>query len=645
MDLPDGQLEWLESGRFGSFALGCVDRRLRRKYHALLTVREPGRGDAWNVLADVHEHVTYDGSTALLCDVLSGTGSDATLIGFTTLPTATHRYRIGSGPSAPRVTRAVRLEGDQVTLAYRIEGVEGPLQLALEPLLRCRALHALTFENPFLDGSVVALADGSFRMHPYAGMPAVAFRIDAALAGAGPRSPRPVRFEQGGTWLADVHYPWEAERGYDAREHLFTPGRFVLDLPGDAHVTLSLALDEARPTAAAVEPPHTNGVSTRLSFDDKLARAARAYFMQTRAGDTTIVAGYPWFGPWGRDALIALPGLYLATDFEQAAAVLEALLAARVEGLIPNIPALGDCPANTSSVDASLLFARAVQWLGGHAGADRVARFMPGVCELLEAIADARDPRMRFDHGVGVWTVRGPWALTWMDAMVEGQPVTPRAGHAVEIDALAYNAARFATDWASAHRGTFARAFRTRLRGAEADFVRRYWDDTRGYLADGHDGERPDVALRPNQLFALGLPERPVTGQMARASLGAVSRTLVVPAGLRTLDSGDPHYAGLYAGDQRERDRSYHQGTVWPWLVGIYADAVLAVHGRAGLEAHLAPLLTFFSQHLDTQGCIGHVSEIFTAEPPHLPAGTPAQAWSVAEIFRALRMLQSGHGG
>ena len=647
MDLPDGQLEWLESGRFGSFALGCVDRRLRRKYHALLTVREPGRGDAWNVLADVHEHVTHSDTTTLLCDVVSGARSDATLVGFSTLPTTLHRYRLGSGADAPHVTRTVRLEGDQVTLQYRLEGARGPVRLALEPLLRCRALHALTFENPFLDGSCVALGDDVFRMHPYAGMPAVAFRIETERAGERLGSLEPVRFEQDGTWLTDVHYPWEAERGYDADEHLFCPGRFVVALPGDARVTLSVALEEARPVAppASVTPAGTNGARMRLSFGDKLARAARAYFMQTRAGDTTIVAGYPWFGPWGRDALIALPGLYLASDFERAAAVLEALLAARVDGLIPNIPALGDFPANMSSVDASLLFARAVQWLGAHAGADRVERFMPGVCELLEAIADARDPRMRFDHGVGVWTVRGPWALTWMDAMVDGQPVTPRAGYAIEIDALAYNAARFATDWASAHRGTFARAFRTRLRGAEADFVRRYWDDTRGYLADGHDGERPDIALRPNQLFALGLPERAITGQMARASLEAVSRTLVVPSGLRTLDPGHPRYAGMYAGDQRDRDRSYHQGTAWPWLIGIYADAVLAVQGRAALEARLAPLLTFFAQHLDAQGCIGHVSEIFTAEPPHTPAGTPAQAWSVAEIFRALCMLQSGHAG
>jgi predicted glycogen debranching enzyme len=262
------------------------------------------------------------------------------------------------------------------------------------------------------------------------------------------------------------------------------------------------------------------------------------------------------------------------------------------------------------------------------------------VCELLEAIAASRDPRMHLDQGLGVWTERGPWALTWMDAMIDGQPVTPRAGYAVEIDALAYNAACFASTWAEARRPAFARAFRSRLRTAEVDFVARYWDDTRGYLADSHDGRAPDSSLRPNQLFALGLPYRPVALPMAKSALQAIRRELLVPSGLRTLSPRDPRYRDMYEGDQRTRDAAYHQGTVWPWLLGIYADAVKLTHGRGALETELAPVFSFFVRHLEDEGCLGQVAEVFSGSSPHAWNGTPAQAWSVAELYRALRMLQ-----
>jgi predicted glycogen debranching enzyme len=669
MDSPAGQLEWLETATSGSFALGCVDRRLRRKYHSLLTVREPGRGDAWSALAELREVVLRGPERALLCDPRSGHGEFAELAAFDAFPCATHRYRaLGLD-----VTRSVRLfssrdgASDQVALHYAIAGVSDanadsheatPVTLELEPLLRCRGVHDLTFENAQLDGSLTRV-DGFLRMCPYEGLPALQLRIEGVSEFE--FVPRP-------HWLTDVYYPWEAERGYPAGEHLFSPGRFVIALERDTELTFVLAVEArdaayersgahvAAPTQASLAPDlrsHTQAsvsavrsdaqppASTpRLGFAQKLERAAAQFFMQTRAGGTTVVAGFPWFGPWGRDTLIALPGLYLATgDLERAMAVLESMADARINGLVPNIPALGEQPANTCSIDASLLFVRAVQWFAEQVGTAPVERFMPIVCELLEAIADASDPRMHFDHGVGVWMERGPWALTWMDALVDGSPVTPRAGYAIEIDALAYNAAQFATAWSEAHRGLFARAFRTRLRRANSDFIERYWDDTRGYLADGHDGRRPDPSLRPNQLFAIGLPQRAIPDHMGRASLEVVSRELLVPAGLRTLATRDPHYRGTYGGGVVPRDLAYHQGTVWPWLVGIYAESLLRLHGRGALETRLSDTFSFMARHLADEGCVGQLSEVFSGDSPHAPNGTPAQAWSVSEIYRALRML------
>jgi predicted glycogen debranching enzyme len=628
MALPDGQLEWLETNALGSFSLCSVDRKLRRKYHALLTVRDPGHGDAWNVLADVRERIELAERSALLVDPLTGHGDDSELLGFRAYPHAAHSYRA----LGVEIEREVRLGvHDQVELRYTFRNVREKLRLSLSPLLRCRPLHELTHENPFLDGACVKLGD-EVRMLPYAGMPALAFRVFGAT----------FSLEEQGSWLA-AFYDWEGARGYPARESLFAPGCFLIELDADASLTFVVGLHRVEaPDATAGGPDNPN-------FAGKLTTAAEQYYMRSAAPAAAaasqtavqaVVAGFPWFGAWSRDALIALPGMYLASgDFERAEAVLEGLAAARVGGLIPNIPALGGTPVNTSSVDASLLFARTVQWFAQHVGEAHVARFMPVVCESLESLADAEDPRMRFDRGVGVFTEPGAYALTWMDALIDGVPVTPRSGYAVDIDALAYNAVHFACDWADAHRRSFARAFRARLRTAEADFVVRYWDDARGYLADAHDGRRADSSLRPNQLWALGLPFRPVDGAIARAALEAVRRALLVPAGLRTLAPHDPAYRGLYRGSQAERDGAYHQGSAWPWLVGIYADAVLRQLGRGALEEQLGPLLSRMVRHLDFEGCIGHISEVFDGDAPHAPGGAPAQAWSVAEVYRAFRLL------
>lgn len=616
--------EWLETNRNGSFALGCVDRRLRRKYHALLTLREPGRGDPWNVIADVRETLRIDDQIWMLADPLGGSEHSAELVGFEHVPHVTHRYR-ADGVSIERRARLAS-QHDQVELRYRFSGVSEPIKLRIEPLLRARPLHELTFENAVLNGAMTR-DDGGFVMEPYPGMP----RICMAVLGAS------ATLHVRGSWHRSVRYDWEAERGYDHREDLFSPGYFEIDLTHDAELTFVVGKKRTR------APERDDHDTTPSNFGASLERAARQYVMKSAANHSFVIAGYPWFGPWGRDTLIALPGLHLAiADLGLTRAILQDMLNARVNGLIPNIPAISGFPANTSSVDATLLFVRAVQWLAEHEGKEAVARFMPEVCSLLDALAEARDPRMRLDDGVGVWTEPGRYAMTWMDAMVDGYPVTPRHGYAVDIDALAYNAAHFALEWAEKHDPKAAKSLSARLKGAEQRFQSRYWDEARGYLADTHDGTRPDGALRPNQLWALGLPYSPLTDSQRKSSLEHVTRALLTPAGLRTLAPGHHGYQAHYEGPQAVRDRAYHQGTVWPWLLGIYADAVIKTDGRAALESALGPCLSFMAKHVQHEACLGQISEVFDAEPPHTPRGAPAQAWSVTEVYRVWRLLHSG---
>lgn len=615
--------EWLETNRHASFALGCVDRRLRRKYHALLTLREPGRGDPWNVIADVRETVQANDQTWMLADPLGRTEQEAELVDFQHVAHVTHRYRAGTISIERRTRLASR--HDQVELRYRFSGVTEPTKFRIEPLLRARPLHELTFENAVLNGALTR-DNGGFVMDPYPGMPRICMTMLGADATVYVR----------GSWHRRVSYAWEAERGYDHLEDLFSPGTFEIELNRDAEVTFVVGRKRTH------APEHDEHETVPANFGAALGRATRQFVMKSSGGHSFIIAGYPWFGPWGRDTLIALPGMHLALgDVELTRAMLVDMLHARVNGLIPNIPAISGFAANTSSVDATLLFVRTVQWLAQHEGPDCVASFMPEVCSLLDALAEARDPRMRLDDGMGVWTEPGPYAMTWMDAMVDGAPVTPRHGYAVDIDALAYNAAHFALEWAVAHRGAAVAGLKARLKNAEARFQSRYWDDKRGYLADAHNGHHADGSLRPNQLWAIGLPHSPLSDAQRASALEHVTRKLLVPAGLRTLAPGHHGYRGRYAGSQTERDRAYHQGTVWPWLLGIYADAVIKTHGREALEGALGPCLSFMAQHLTGAGCIGQISEVFDGDAPHAPAGAPAQAWSVTEVYRVWRLLHS----
>lgn len=673
VELP-GEREWLLTNDGGSFALGCADRLLRRKYHGLLTVREPGRGDPWSVLAEVAETVVGRGAAGdavhqlmpfvfgvedLTRDNFPNRPPDAAapVSGFELGGPPTHTHVLPAAFAGAVITRRVELvaDRDEVHVHYRFEGVSTPFRLELRPLLRCRGFHELTVANPFLNGTV--RKDGeTWVMRPYLGMPELRFVATGEAS-----------FAASGSWYENVAYAWENERGYDSAEDLYVPGVFEIQVDGDGAASFALGLHaELRLDGASVpekRPPsifpqrlqraaeallgrikENIGIQPSNGFGPRLVAAARQFVVQLESGHRGIIAGYPWFGEWGRDTLIALPGTVLATgDTELAVHVLESLADRRVNGLIPNLPASGDVPANSNSVDASLLFVRAVQWLveeGGLGKGEEYRRLMPVVCEILDALDNGADARVSIDHALGIDVVPGDYALTWMDAMVDGHPVTGRHHGAVDLDALLFNAVTYALAWDDVD-PLFVQRWRPRLEVAHDVFMERYWLSEQGFLADGwssHAGPNPE--LRPNQLWALALPHSPVPHERALEIIEKVRAELLTPAGLRTLANYDAGYIGRYEGNQPTRDRAYHQGTVWPWPLGIYAEAV---HRRLGAEhvaSHLADAFAFLGKHLD-EGCIGQIAEVFHGDAPHVAGGTPAQAWSVTEVYRAWKL--SGH--
>ncbi|UCH30326.1 MAG: glycogen debranching enzyme family protein, partial [Myxococcales bacterium] len=565
---PDA--EWLTTNRGGSFAMGTIDRCPRRKYHSLLTVREPGVGEPVNMVAELEEwfDVGEDQEVALHSynwgDAVDPMGVDH-LARFEPLPRWTYAF------SGLTVTRELWLEddADAVWVRYAIEGVTRPVSLRLRPLIRCRPIHKLTFANPFMNGEIDVELGESLRvvMHPYKDVPALIASLHGVTGG----------FHADGHWYEGVHYEWERARGYDDAEDLFTPGEFRVRLEEDGAFCIRLGTEPA----ASHEPQVLSSVlAPHRSFVQELDDAAEAYLVELDGDRTGVIAGYPWFGEWSRDTLIALPGLCLARNEVGKALDILASLASRLEnGLVPNIPKSGDVPSNAEAIDASLLFIRATALTAKRTRSRRISALQDACLDLIDRIGDGADPRVHVDPQGFLFVDHGPWALTWMDALVDGRAVTPRQGYAVDLNALWLSGLQVALRWAKKRRPEFVAKWSETAKKLSDHFDAKFWLQDEGFLTDTHDGSAPDRQLRPNQLWALALPGVPLHKAHKQRALSAVREKLLTPVGLRTLSPDDPAYRPVYRGGQTERDRAYHQGTVWPWLLGLYADAVAAVEG------------------------------------------------------------------
>jgi predicted glycogen debranching enzyme len=623
---PDA--EWLSVNSRGSFAMGTIDRCPRRKYHGLLTVREPGVGEPLNMVAEVEEWLKVGDETVALHSYNWGNAVEPRgvdyLSRFEPLPSWTYEF------AGVTFTRELWLEddADAVWIRYTVEGLAAPADLRLRPLIRCRPIHALTAANPFMNGELDIEDGESLRvaMHPYKNVPALIASLHGA-AGV---------FRPDGHWYEGVHYEWERERGYDDAEDLFTPGEFRLEVERDGAFCVRLGTTPA----ASHEPQVLSSVlGSRRSFVQELDDAADAYLVELSGSRTGIIAGYPWFGEWGRDSLIALPGLCLArNEVDKALAILESLADRLVNGLVPNIPQSGDVPPNAESIDASLLFIRATGLTAKRTRSRRIVALQEVCLDLIDRIGEGANPRVHVDEKGFLFVDRGPWALTWMDALVDGWPVTPRQGYAVDLNALWLSGLATTLRWAKKLRPSFNEKWGETAKKLSDHFEEKFWLQDQGFLTDTHDGNHPDRQLRPNQLWALCLPSVPIEKAHKKRALAAVREKLLTPVGLRTLSPDDPSYQPFYRGGQSERDRAYHQGTVWPWLLGLYADAVEAVEGPQAAAEEMMPVLAALSAHLRTEGCIGQISEVFDGDAPHRPGGAPAQAWSVAEVLRIAKM-------
>jgi predicted glycogen debranching enzyme len=562
---------------------------------------------------------------------------------FFALPRPIWRFRLGD----LFLDRTLFMTPGANTTVIEWRHVSGPpCELTLRPCVVMRDHHHLTHENELFQ-TATSLDEGRVVLSPYSTMPDLVF---AASAG---------RFLEWPAWYKNFEYLYESERGLDFREDALTPGTIVAELAPGGRFVLALSTESgaARPPAgealldwadhawAACAVSHSPSVRRRgLRGETRLPRAsldvlaaACTQFLVTGERGPSVIAGYPWFTDWGRDTMIALPGLTRATGrLDHAQGVLRTFAATLQDGLLPNRFVEGSSDADYGSVDAALWFAVAAHDYWASSKDDEFLRstLAPTLGATLDAFARGTRFNIAQDADGLLACGNDHTALTWMDARVNDIPVTPRPGRPVEINALWHRAwqvrALFARRLKRSDDAMRANAEAARIRAA---FEARYWEPARGFLADRVDALGADPALRPNQLYAIALGV--IEGAPALASLEACERSLLAPFGLRTLAPHDSHYRGTYLGEPRIRDAGYHNGTVWPFLFGAWADAHFAVRGRSpGTRDQARRVLAPLLEHMASDACLGQVSEIFDGDLPSLARGCFAQAWSVAELAR-----------
>jgi predicted glycogen debranching enzyme len=626
--------EWLEADGLGGFSSSTVAGWRTRRYHGLLTPAVTPPSGRAVLVAGFDATLELQGTAIPLStqhyapDVLHPLGYEL-LRDFTIEPWPTWIWTLPGGGSLTQELCVPR-ERSMVALRWRLGGATGPARLRVRPFLAGRDSHALHRQNPTfrMDADI----DGeSVRWQGYAGLPAV-----LSVANA--------EYRQDPVWYRQFLLTEERARGFDHLEDFPSPGEFTWDLAqGEAVWMLAaIGLTGAELGAGSAQTQATRlfqaEAARRSKFPTGLARAADAYLVRRGAGQT-IIAGYPWFTDWGRDTFIALRGLCLAQDrLDDAGAILRQWANTVSEGMLPNrFVEAGDAP-EFNSVDASLWYVIAVhEYLhamdraGGVPESTRAA-----LDEAVTAILRGYARGTRYGIGMdqdGLLRAGVPGVqLTWMDAKVGDWVVTPRIGKPVEIQALWINALLIGA--------VQDQSWSPLARRALASFRERFPDPASGGLFDvidvDHVPATADARIRPNQIFAVGgLPHPLLEGSQARRVVDLVEQRLWTPVGPRSLAPGEPGYAARYEGGPVERDASYHQGTVWPWLAGPFIEAWVRAHGdtpAARTEAR-ARFLTPLLAHLGTAG-LGHVSEIADAEAPYTPRGCPFQAWSVGELLR-----------
>jgi len=623
--------EWLETNGLGGFACSTIIGANVRRHNGWLVVALMPPLDRYVLLSKFEDRVKVNGqdfhlSTNLYPGTVFPHGFNIQTE-FRLRPWPTFRY-LSHDFSIERSICLIHNE-NTVVVSYRNLG-SGPVELKVCPLLAFREAGELTARNATVNFAVER-GNGVLAVQPYRELPRLFFHT------------APNHVEMKSDWYQRFSYPVEQERGEESEEDLFTPFELTFKLHAGETVHIVVTTEnkagiDAATLLAGERQRRQLFAKEKDAHRQALLIAADAFIARRDQTTATVLAGFPLETDWGRDTMIALPGLTLTTGkFELAKKILRTFAGLRNRGLIPNVFPEGGEKPEYNSADATLWFVLATWRFWKASGDDAGAQeLLPALREVVRSYRDGT----RFDIYAdkdGLISAGAPGTqLTWMDIKVAGYVPTPRHGKPVEINALWFNVLLMLAEMEEKLAGDIPTAVGLRKFADQVanSFVKIFWNADAGNLYDVVQGSFRDPAIRPNQIFAVSLPHSPLDRVQQQAVFDCVSKHLLTPYGLRTLARGHEKYCPRYTGNRWQRDCASHQGSIWPWLIGSYCDAYARVHGTGKPQRKaIAGLIQNLLTHLDEAG-LGSVSEIFDGDPPHRPVGCFAQAWSVAELLR-----------
>jgi predicted glycogen debranching enzyme len=647
----DIRREWLVTNGLGGYASGTLDGVFTRRYHGLLIATLPtGRTMLLNGLA---ERLRFpDRSVGYLgAEELTGVTSEKVF------PVTEFRlenglpvwmYEIGGYRLEKRLVIPYRQ--NTVHLIYKLLAGDGALRLGVRPVVNFRS-HDAPVSTPLRSGYTVKMVDDRCEISIDPEPPILRIHFDGTNSA----------FTFDRKVIGEIVYPLEEERGYEASGKTWSPGYYRADLTVGTQASfvasietwdaiLSMSSEQALDTENRRRDSllTTAPAAALTGFGQELVLAADQFLVSpdTRLKDVaiaraegeeawTVIAGYHWFTDWGRDTMISLEGLTLATGRQKEARWILHTFARYIrDGLIPNLFPEGADEGLYHTADATLWFFHALdRYVKATGDQETLTLLLPNLLDIVDHHMSGTRFGIHVDPADGLLSQGAEgYQLTWMDAKVGDWVVTPRRGKAVEINGLWYNALSLLEHWLTEANDSRSDKIRSYAERARTSFNRRFWSDDLGYLFDVIDGPNGnDPACRPNQILTFSLNHPVLEESRWPTVLSVVEQKLLTPCGLRSLSPDHPDYKPIYFGDLRSRDAAYHQGTVWAWLIGPFVDAWLKVHPGDRIGARR--LLEGFGKHLN-EACVGSISEIFDGNSPFKPRGCIAQAWSVAEVLR-----------
>ncbi len=623
--------ELLRTNRKGSYACSSIIDCNTRKYHGLLVTEAPDVDEGKHVLLNgidatiIHKNMDFNLGIHKYAGGVYQPKGHKYIRDFDAEDIPELIYNVGDVEI--KKEKILDNEHDRILIRYEVLKTSSPIKLRLRPLLTFRNIHSLSKANMYANTRAEMVRNG-IRMKLYDGYPFIYLQIN--------NEPEYVHVPD---WYYNVEYEEEQKRGYEYKEDLFTPGFFEVRLRKGESIVLAAGVEEMKPSGIKHRFTSLRKTRTpRVSYENCLINSAQQ-FIERHFKTTSLVTGYPWYSSNARQTMIALPGVTLSIgDVDNCKKIINTYIRRMQGPLFPS--SLAESNELFHQIDAPLWFFHTLQEMEkADPRIDIYKKYGATMKKIINGFRDGTMYNIRMNDYALIYGGEKELPLTWMDAIVKEKPVTQRKGMPVEVQALWYNAVNYTYEKAKENDDTeFTEDWFYYLDVIKNSFIARFWSDEKGYLADYSSTKETYWRVTPNQIIAAALPYSMLTDEQTEQVIKTVKQQLLTPRGLRSLSPANPEYQPHYEGNQPERDRAFHKGTAWPWLLEFYAKAIFKLYGVDALDEMLEIYHSFEDEM--TQHGIGTISEIYDGDPPHYSRGSVSHASSVGAMLQVRMMIQ-----